>query len=309
MAVLRRCHDHCLFEWQLDTVIGLGHDGEMALGWHAIATHHAALAWCGRLRVWQLHDLGGGVVVDGRSIAPGAPGMVGRGARVWIGDCELEVVDDSPPPVFARAVEGLVALGVDGVLALPEEHAPTRMVLRERSGWVMRPAAFGAGAAVAVGDGEPCLVAGRRWQIGLPPTTAESSRWLSRLVACRLDLVRGAAGFDAVLRTGARWASLPARAHHALLWALAQARRADAGRPVEAQGWRPAATVLGAGGAARVAVMVERAVRQLAAQGVIDAARLFEVRGEALRLWPDGLDVRLLGRAAADGAPALPDGG
>lgn len=313
MAVLQRREDRRLFEWQIDTLVGRSTfvDDITADDSAGVSTHHAALTWSARLRCWQVRDLGGGTAVDGIRLAPGSARSLTSGSLLRLGDMEWEVIDVAAPPVHARcAADGAVVLGLDGVLALPSDAAPERMALYTRGGWVMRPASLTADEAAAdpVDEGATWVAGERRWQIRLPPTISERSRWLVRLADARLDLVRGEAGFDATLRAGGRWQALPARAHHGLLWALARARIADAGRAAEEQGWRAAATVVGAGGAARVAVMVQRAVRQLGAQGVIDAERLFEVRGESLRL-AAGLDVRLLGRDAPGDAAALPDGG
>jgi hypothetical protein len=252
-----------------------------------VSGEHAVLRWTGR--EWELHDLGSrnGTIVGGRKLSPGERVTLFRGVVIAFGQPEnaWRLVDDGPPSVLALAADGgePVSARAD-LLALPSEDSPDAVIYRDRNGdWVLDQ----AGEVARIADRATVRVAGRDYLVRIPDQ-----------IAVTLD-IHG----DAPHLGGLTWSfavsrdeeyvaltarrdrhvfDLGARAHHAVLLALARSRLEDraAGIADSAEGWvyqDDLATKL-AIDETHLNVAVFRCRRQIAEAGIVGAAGIVERR-------------------------------
>ncbi len=233
-----RCH---LFARHL---VGRSSLAQLRLADPAVSAEHAVVSWNGR--EWEVHDLGSrnGTTVDGRRLAPGARAPLARGATIAFGSAAnaWRLADDGPPAIMAIPEGGGDPVtGEHGLLALPSADDPAITVYRDASAeWVvdrdgaLEPAA--SGAVIAAGD--------RRFTLHLPDVVAQTVEAVEAPLA--LDALtltfrvsRDEEYVELAARAGARAVQLGARAHHALLLALARARLRDQREPLpeSSQGW------------------------------------------------------------------------
>lgn len=263
------------------------------------SSEHALLRW--QDDGWELHDLysHNGTYVDGAPIGAGRTAPLREGSRVGFGlPDQWQLVDAGPPHAHAvlLAAPHLVVEAVDGVIALPDlrRHGVT-LQLRERRWWR-------SDGERSVADGEVIVVDGGAWRLhlpeALPPTRdVEGSPLTLATLDLRFTVHEGGEPVELDVRRGERRVDLKSRAHHAplLALALARARLADRGRPIDAQGWIDQAALLDLlrCDANRLHVDVHRVRRQFAAAGVVDAMNIVERRedGRALRIGVTRLEV------------------
>ena len=212
----------------------------------SVSAEHATLSWDGR--GWELHDLDSrnGTTLDGRRLAPGERAPVSRGGVIGFGSAgpRFRLVDDAPPTALALPQDGGPPIVAEhDLLALPGADAPEVTAYRNAAGeWVLER----DGAAERTADGREVSAGGRRFVLHLPDVVAPT--WDAAAVAPALDHValrlsvsRDEEFVSATVLIGARTIDLGARAHHALLLALARARldeqRLEALLPETSQGW------------------------------------------------------------------------
>jgi hypothetical protein len=262
-----------------------------------VSGEHAVLRWTGR--EWELHDLGSrnGTIVDGRRLAPGERVALARGAVIAFGQADnaWRLADDAPPTVMAMPTEGGEPLCAENqLLALPSEDNPEVVIYRDGVGdWVLEhggeAARFADRASVRAGGRDfilrvPDLIAAT-WDISAPVPH------LGALTLC-FSVSRDEEYVALTARGDHHAIDLGARAHHAVLLALARSRLEDrkagasptsAGQaplPDSAEGWvyqDELADKL-AMDEAHLNVAVFRCRRQLAEAGILGAAGIVERR-------------------------------
>ncbi|MDY7232973.1 FHA domain-containing protein [Hyalangium rubrum] len=276
-----------------------------------VSGEHAVLSWDGRR--WELHDLGSrnGTTLDGKRLGAGERVAVKRGAVLgFAGAGNLwELVDDSPPVALARPLDGGEPVCAEHeLIALPDAEAPEVTVYRDAVGdWVVER----DGDTERTADGREVSAGGRSFTLHLPDIVA--STWDAESLAPSLERLglRFSVSRDeefiavTVLAEGGRTIDLGARAHHALLLALARARLEDqreaaqapkgSGHPETRHGWlflEDLAESLKLD-EMHLNVAVYRCRQQLAGAGVTGAARLIERRKPTrqLRLGVSRLEI------------------
>ncbi|MFT3772423.1 MAG: FHA domain-containing protein [Minicystis sp.] len=286
MAVLERsgtrirCH---LLARHLVGRSGLAH---LRLGDPSVSAEHAVVSWNGR--EWELHDLGSrnGTTIDGRRLAPGERAPLPRGAAVGFGSSSntWRLVDDGPPVVTAIPEGGGdPVVGEHDLLALPSSDDPEVTIYRDASAeWVIDR----DGATLRVASGREIEAGGRRFTLHLPDvvaSTLEAAEAPPTLDTITLSFrVSRDEEYIALTARGARAIDLGARAHHALLLALARARLRDgeAALPESSRGWvyqEDLARGLGLD-EPHLNVTLFRCRQQIAAAGISGAAGIVERR-------------------------------
>lgn len=199
-----------------------------------VSAEHAMICWSGR--EWEVHDLGSrnGTTLDDRRLGPGERVALARGATLGFGlsGNHWRLVDDGPPTAMAwvGVLEGNEPVCAEHeLLVLPSGEQPDVTIYRDAVGdWVMER----DGAVEPIAEGREVEAGGRRFALHLPDIVAPT--WDAVKAPLRLDGIglSFAVSRDeehielTVLGEGHRLA-LGARAHHALLLALARARLAD----------------------------------------------------------------------------------
>lgn len=261
-----------------------------------VSGEHAVLRWTGR--DWELHDLGSrnGTFVDGRRLASGERVTIGRGAVIAFGQAEnaWHLDDDAPPTimaVFDDTDEPLIAR--NDLLALPSDDDPQAVVYRDAAGnWMIEQ----GGEAARIADRAPVRAGGRDYVLRVPdviaPTWDGSSAGLHLAgLTLRFAVSRDEEYVALTAHGEHRVIDLGARAHHAVLLALARSRLADrkarqapaagSARPPESsEGWvyqDELADQL-AIDETHLNVAVFRCRRQLAEAGIAGAASIIERR-------------------------------
>lgn len=222
-------------------VVGRAGACALRIASRVVSNEHASLWW--ESGAWMVRDNGSrnGTRVDGRLLAPGERARLRAGSSLVFGHEEhrYTLVDAGPPVAVARGPSGEVVSAEGGVLCLPSPAAPEVMLFqRADGGWV----AESERGVELVGDGDPLSVGGAAWLLHLPLLDATT---------LKLDGAEGNAPnfgvvvrhsrdeehVEVVLELPAGPLSLPARAHHELLLALARAWVADASQPPAERGW------------------------------------------------------------------------
>jgi hypothetical protein len=266
-------------------LIGRGALAHLRLADPGISAEHALVAWTGRR--WEVHDLGSknGTTVGGRRLQSGERAALEAGEVVAFGGAgpAFRLVDDRPPTVMALPVEGGEPIvGEHDMLVLPSAEQPEITVFRdavlvwviERDGGVERVA---GGTTVEAGGGRYVL----HLPDAVPTTVDDGERPLlldGALLAFRVS--RDEEFVALSLREGQRTVDLGARAHHAVLLALARARLRDEAVPESSRGWMYQDDLARGLGLAEghLHVLVHRIRQQLAAAGVLGAAAIIERR-------------------------------
>jgi FHA domain len=111
--------------WRLSTTTQIGRTApaHLRVPRAEVSRAHAQLSW--ESGAWQLRDLGShnGTTVDGRSLSAGERCTLQAGASIGLGRTtgDIQLVDASPPEVFARNVDtGEERVEGDEGIALPE---------------------------------------------------------------------------------------------------------------------------------------------------------------------------------------------
>jgi hypothetical protein len=225
-------------------LVGRSRSADLPLAEPLVSGEHATLHWTGS--AWELHDLGSrnGTFVDGRRLAAGERVAVARGALIAFGDEQRRycLVDDSPPTLLAVPADGGEPIAArDELIALPSEEVPEVVAYRDAAGeWVIER---GGGAARLL-DRTAVQAGGRALTLRVPELLAAT--WdgasaplhLAALTLC-FAVSRDEEYVQLVARAPHRAVDLGARAHHAVLLALARGRLADRERGTGegAAGW------------------------------------------------------------------------
>lgn len=213
-------------------MVGRSRHADLRMTEPTVSGEHAVISWTGR--EWRLHDLGSrnGTSVDGRRLTAGERVALTRGSIITFGqeDNAWVITDDEAPALLAIPTDGgepLVARG--DLLALPSDDDPMAEVYRNALGeWVMEH----AGETTRVADHQVIRVGERELRLRVPDVIAAT--WDSAAPAPHLAslTLRFAVSRDEeyvalTARTPHRELDLGARAHHAVLLALARARLED----------------------------------------------------------------------------------
>lgn len=270
-------------------IVGRSRLSHLRLGEPSVSAEHAMLCWNGR--GWELHDLGSrnGTTLDGRRLAPGERAPIACGAVVSFGTGgpRWRLVNDGAPAMLAMPQDGAPPIVAEhDLLALPDADQPEVTVYRDATGeWVLER----DGAAERTADGREIPAGGRRFTLHLPDvvdSTWDAAAVVPSLdaVALRMSVSRDEEFVSAAVLAGGRTIDLGARAHHALLLALARARLGDghpeAALPGTSQGWLyndDLARDLGLD-EMHLNVAVYRCRQQVAGAGVAGAAGIIERR-------------------------------
>jgi hypothetical protein len=148
-------------------VVGRAPASDLAIADSSVSGQHAAFQWTGS--EWGLHDLGSrnGTIVDNRRVFAGARAMLTVGSRLQFGaDPTLWIVRDlAPPPLMAQHLtRRVLRAAVDGVLTLPDEAAPWRVLQDAHGAWL----AERAGASRPIEDRAILAVGAELWRVYLP---------------------------------------------------------------------------------------------------------------------------------------------
>jgi hypothetical protein len=254
-----------------------------------VSGEHAVLRWTGR--EWELHDLGSrnGTSLDGRRLASGERVAIAQGSVITFGqtDNAWHLLDDAPPTILAIAGDDEPVSARNDLLALPSDDDPEAVIYRNASGdWVVEQ----GGEPARIADRSTVSAGGRDYLLRVPDTiapTLDASSPAPHLAALTLRFsVSRDEEYVALTARGEHHAiDLGARAHHAVLLALARSRLEDRkardGAGAESShGWvyqDDLARQL-AIDETHLNVAVFRCRRQLAEAGIIGAASVVERR-------------------------------
>lgn len=255
----------------------------------SISKEHAIVAF--EAGDWTLKDLGSrnGTWANGKRLDPGVSTRIDRHSLVKFGDIEFILEEAEPPTLCAqktRASEYIVAKS--GVLSLPDEDNPAASIceVAPRT-WTLDL----AGQVTPIQDGDTVYVGEQRFVVRMPSPGArrllESTVRLGAEVSLaeltlRLDVSRDQESITTRLEGDGRALEVPSRATHQLLLVLARKRLEDRrlGIVEDECGWvysDELADMMGAD-PQKVNVDVHRLRQQLAALGVLEAARIVERR-------------------------------
>ena len=276
-------------------LVGRSSLAHLRLGEPNVSAEHAILSWNGQQ--WELHDLGSrnGTTLDGRRLGPGERATVARGALVGFGGTSNRwcLIDDGPPVPMARPADGSEPVCAQHeLLALPSTEVPEVTVFRDAAGEWMIEREGGPERAM---DGREVSAGGQRFTLHLPDVVAPT--WEGEALApsleqlsLRFTVSRDEEFIEVMALALGRTLELGARAHHAVLLALARARRQDQQEASRAQapsrlpetshGWlylEDLAQSLRLD-EPHLNVAVYRCRQQLASAGVIGAAGIIERR-------------------------------
>jgi hypothetical protein len=275
-----------------------------------VSAEHASIYW--REKGWEIRDLGSrnGTYVNGDKLPPGGRTRLVRGSSLGFGTSKgvWRLLDDGPPVLTVRNLAtGSCRQAVGGLLVLPDESAPSLTLYQHETGW--RIEAEGMDRAAV--DQEILDLFGSSWIVEMPhgglmledTTGSVSSRWLKfATVGLRFGVSLDQEHVTVTLVAGKLERPIPGRAYHDLLLQLARARIADRmrGLPEAECGWLYAdelAQMLKQE-PTKINVDIYRARRQLAEEGVADAASLVERRATThqLRIGVERLEVQPAGR-------------
>lgn len=283
-----------------ETVVGRGHAG-VVIDHRTVSAQHARVSYFDG--AWHIRDLGSknGTFVDGQRVEVGPWRRLEGGMRIDLGGApSFRVADLRPPTMHARSEGGVIALPIDGVLALPSSDAPEVLVMQGLEGHVLER----DGQAVPVADGTEVAAGGQLWRIFIggsdadlletQPTTPARDLRSTRLVfteALEAGLVRLCVTADDGQVT------VSGRPFIAVLLHLARARLEDRLESLEEHecGWRSRRDILGSLKITpeKLNLDLHRARRVLLAEGVHGVDTLIERRRERgmLRIGPSNLTI------------------
>jgi hypothetical protein len=283
-----------------ETVVGRGHAG-IVIDHRTVSAQHARVSYFDG--AWHIRDLGSknGTYVDGQRVDVGPWRRLEAGARIDLGGAPwFRVADLRPPTMHARSEGGVIALPVDGVLALPSSDAPEVLVMQGNEGHVLER----DGREAPVVDGTEVTAGGQLWRIFIggsdadlfetQPTTPARDLRSTHLVfteALDVGLVRLCVAADD------GQVAISGRSFIAVLLHLARARLADRHQAIEEHecGWRTRRDILGSLKITpeKLNLDLHRARRVLSAEGVHAVDALIERRRERgmLRIGPGNLTI------------------
>ena len=287
MAVLSKHPDDTRVTVLSPHMVGRSRLADLRITDATVSGEHAVLRWTGR--EWELHDLGSrnGTIVGGRKLSPGERVALFRGVVIAFGQPEnaWRLVDDGPPTVMAQLADGGETLSARAdMLALPSDDNPEAAIYRDAHGdWVIDR----AGETSRLADRTSVRVGGRDYLVRVPDQIAvtldihSDAPHLAGLTFC-FRVSRDEEYVALTARGDRHTIDLGARAHHAVLLALARSRLEDrAGHAAEsAEGWvyqDDLASKL-AMDETHLNVAVFRCRRQLAEAGIVGAAAIVERR-------------------------------
>lgn len=248
------------------------------------SAEHALLRW--RSGAWELQDLHSrnGTYVNGRRLASG--GRIGLEMDASLGfgyPDQFTLFDLGPPEPHAVGIEApFTAIEMqDGLLVLPGPEEPeVALVHRDSRWWLER-----AEEIHPIGDGDVVVTRAGRFRLHLPeklPWTRDAADVAPTLATLTLRFVvrDGGDTIELVAIRGDQRIDFKARAHHAPLLALAQARLNARGRFTDELGWVDQEELLRQLGCDtnRLHVDIHRIRRQFAAAGILDAVHVIERR-------------------------------
>jgi hypothetical protein len=270
-----------------------------------LSAEHARLWWSER--AWWVRDLGSrnGTFVADQRLPPGHDRRLQPGDRVVFGaEPHAYVLADAsgPEPTARNLSTGALVAGRDGLLALPEPHAPTANVFEGRNErWCVED----DDGERAVADGAILEVGSDRWMLHLPlsePGTVEAQRLAPEIedVDLRFEVSADEETVEIELRHGTLTWRLEARSHYYALLTLARARLDDAQRtPDRKEGWRAVDDLCHQlrCDPNKLNVDIFRCRQDVAALGLRGAARLVERKRSTreLRVLSDRITIARLG--------------
>ncbi|MBK7537154.1 MAG: FHA domain-containing protein [Myxococcales bacterium] len=299
MAVLVKQSDGTRATLLSRHMVGRSRLADLRMSEPTVSGEHAVISWTGR--EWRLHDLGSrnGTSLDGRRLTAGERVLLARGSLITFGqdDNAWVMTDDDEPALLALPADGgepLVAR--NELLALPSDDDPVAEVYRNALGeWVLEH----AGETTRIADHHVVRVGERELVLRVPDVIATT--WDSSVPSPHLSglTLRFSVSLDEeyvalTARSAHRDLDLGARAHHAVLLALARSRLEDQkttppassspGRlgtsPESAHGWvylDDLARELGLD-EQHLNVAIFRSRRQLSEAGIMGAASIVERR-------------------------------
>ncbi len=271
-----------------------------------VSAEHASIYW--REQGWEIRDLGSrnGTYVDGNRLPTGGRAHLARGMKLGFGAGQTvwHFLEDGPPVLTVRNLDtGAIRQAEGGLLVLPDESSPAVTFYQRDMDWRIE----GERGDRALIDQEILELNGARWMIEMPhgglllddTTGSASGRWtkLSN-IGLRFEVSLDQEHVSVLLIAGRVERQIPVRAYHDLLLQLARARLGDraSGLPEPECGWLygdELAQMLKQE-PTKINVDVYRARRQLAEEGIADAASLVERRSTThqLRIGVERLEVR-----------------
>lgn len=276
-------------------VVGRSRLADLRMTDPTVSGEHAVLRWTGR--EWELHDLGSrnGTSVDGRKLASGERVTVGRGAVISFGQAEnaWQLADDAPPTIMAITDDADAPLCArNDLLALPSDDVPEAVIFRDPGGnWLIEQ----SGETARIADRATVRAGGRDYLLRVPDVIAptwDNSSPAPHLASLTLQFsVSRDEEYVALTARGEHHViDLGARAHHAVLLALARSRLEDrkarqepqrgAPPPESSEGWVYQDELANrlAMDETHLNVAVFRCRRQLAEAGIVGAASIIERR-------------------------------
>jgi len=283
-----------------ETVVGRGHAG-IVVNHRTVSAQHARVSYFDDS--WRIRDLGSrnGTFVDGHRLEVGPWRRLEAGSRVELGGAPVfRVADIAAPTMHAHSEQGVIALPVDGVLALPSSDAPEVLVMESDDGYVMER----GGLQHPIVDGAEVEAGGERWCIVLggsdaglyetQPTAPERDVRAARFTfieSLEIGLVR----LDIACEDGL--VSISGRSFIVVLLHLARARLSDRSQAKDERqcGWRSRRDVLSALRITpeKLNLDLHRARRVLSAEGVRAVDALIERRRDSgmMRLGPGDVTI------------------
>jgi hypothetical protein len=275
-----------------------------------VSAEHASLYWRGT--AWEIRDLGSrnGTYVDGTRLPTGGRTHLARDVTLGFGTSQnlWRLVDDGPPVLSVRHLgTGNHRQAEGGLLVLPDEASPLVTLYQHETGWRIE----GEGVDRAVVDQEVLKLDGGSWIVEVPhgglvlddTTGSVSGRWLKfSTIGLRFEVSLDQEHVSVTLVAGRAERPVPVRAYHDLLLQLARARLGDRARglPEAECGWLYADELsqMLKQEPTKINVDVYRARRQLAEEGVADAASVVERRTTThqMRIGVERLEIRQAGR-------------
>ncbi len=259
----------------------------LTLSHPSVSGEHALVSWSAGS--WHVRDLGSrnGTHLDGAPIPAGQTVEMASGSRLGFGkDSEPWVLTDAtaPWPAAVDLSTGEAVTREPHVLQLPGPDQPLVTIHRGPGGdWVAET----SDSVAPVRTHDRIEAGGRWWELfladGLDGTVGfdDISTIDSITLRFQVSMDEEHVAIDAV--DGKRVMDLGSRSSHYMLLLLARTRREEQATdelPESAAGWvyrDELATMLGID-VLRLNVLIHRARRQLEATGVLEAARLIEVR-------------------------------
>lgn len=257
---------------------------------------------------WTVRDLGSrnGTFVNGERLSQGAARVLAAGDEIMFGGPGATWVlsDLSPPVALARRLpDGDLLVAADGLLALPSAEDPRACVaLAEDGRWTVEA----DGTARLAVDGEVISIGGHAFVLHLPtalPVTvqAEDAEAAGEPIELGLRVSRDEETVEVSVRALGQVHVLSPRAHHYTLLTLARLRLRDRDAPGLAESQRGWVSVddlcrmLGVD-EMKLNVAIYRIRRDLATQGIPNAARIIERRrgSRQLRLTTDRVSITAL---------------